>query len=93
MGEVKNCLQRKAENTFTDQRNGAHHFAIHFGAQGGGGRQRVIQRHAHPRGRRFHVALAHIGVVKQLETGLQFFFGFGNLQHQSLVGLGITFHK
>jgi hypothetical protein len=42
IGQVEDALQREADGAFADQRQGADDLVVVFGAQCGGGRQRMI---------------------------------------------------
>ena len=83
--EVKNALQWEAKDTVANHGQRANHFAIPLGAECGGGGKRVIQRGAQPRGMRLHETRRYVSIVEDLETSLQLFAGFSDLQREALV--------
>ena len=89
-GQIKYRLQRKTEHALADDADGAHHLAVPFGAQRGGGRQRVVDGHPQPRRVGFHETGGHVGIVQDAETGLQFVLGLGDLQFKPGIGRWIA---
>jgi hypothetical protein len=89
--EVEYRLHREAEDTFAHDRQGTDDLAIELGTQGRRCRQRVVDRHPHPRRMRLHVTAADVGVVQQTEAGFEFVARLSDLQHQFGVRLVFTF--
>ena len=63
--QVEDSLQRDAERALPDQRNGADHLAVIFGAQGRRCRQGVIDRYPQAGRVRCHEAAFNIGIMQQ----------------------------
>ena len=88
--QIEHRLQWKPKHPFADHRYRAHHTAVPFGAQRGGGGQGVVDRHPQPRRIGLHEAGRHIGVMQDSKAGLQLVLGVGDLQFEPGVGLRIA---
>ncbi|MPN21672.1 hypothetical protein SDC9_169052 [bioreactor metagenome] len=93
IGQVEDALQRKTDGAFTDQRQRADHLVVELGAERGGRRQGVIDRHPHAGWIGGHEAAADVGVVQELEAGLKFLLGFGDLEDQTFVGFPTVYER